>query len=206
MSGGKSLHPKGVPSPAQDEQLATHRLYRVCEKRHVDAGSQQVGRGIHIPSLTLANSPENLELRYRARSGVDLMEDLVVGSLTIPSAELEERFETSGGPGGQHANRSETAVRLRFQVNESSLPVEAREKLASRLGNIVEVSAAESRSQHQNREMARRRLAQRIEEALVDPEQRRKTRPTRASADRRLIEKKARSEVKKQRRRPGIDD
>ncbi len=134
------------------------------------------------------------------------MEDLVVGSLTIPAAELEERFETSGGPGGQHANRSETAVRLRFQVNESSLPVEAREKLASRLGNIVEVSAGESRSQHQNREMARRRLAQRIEEALVDPEQRRKTRPTRASADRRLIEKKARSEVKKQRRRPGIDD
>lgn len=134
------------------------------------------------------------------------MEDLVVGSLTIPSAELEERFETSGGPGGQHANRSETAVRLRFQVDESSLPVEAREKLASRLGNIVEVSAAESRSQHQNREMARRRLAERIEEALVDPEQRKKTRPTRASADRRLIEKKARSEVKKQRRRPGIDD
>ena len=134
------------------------------------------------------------------------MEDLVVGSLTIPSAELEERFETSGGPGGQHANRSETAVRLRFQVNESSLPVEAREKLKSRLGNIVEVSAAESRSQHQNREMARRRLTQRIEEALVDPEQRKKTRPTRASADRRLIEKKARSEVKKQRRRPGIDD
>ncbi len=134
------------------------------------------------------------------------MEDLVVGSLTIPATELEERFETSGGPGGQHANRSETAVRLRFQVKESSLPVEAREKLASRLGNIVEVSAAESRSQHQNREMARRRLAQRIEEALVDPEQRTRTRPTRASADRRLIEKKARSEVKKQRRRPDIDD
>lgn len=133
------------------------------------------------------------------------MEDLVVGSLTIPSAELEERFETSGGPGGQHANRSETAVRLRFQVNESSLPVEAREKLVSRLGNIVEVSAAESRSQHQNREMARRRLAERIEEALVDPEQRKKTRPTRASADRRLIEKKARSDVKKQRRRPELD-
>lgn len=134
------------------------------------------------------------------------MEDLVVGSLTIPSAELEERFETSGGPGGQHANRSETAVRLRFQVNESSLPVEAREKLVSRLGNIVEVSAAESRSQHQNREMARRRLAERIEEALVDPEQRKKTRPTRASADRRLIEKKARSDVKKHRRRPELDD
>ncbi len=134
------------------------------------------------------------------------MEDLVVGSLTIPAAELEERFETSGGPGGQHANRNETTVRLRFRVNESSLPIEVREKLASRLGNIVEVSAAESRSQRQNRDMARRRLAARIGEALVDPKPRKKTRPTQASANRRLTEKKARSDVKKQRRRPKIDD
>lgn len=134
------------------------------------------------------------------------MEDLVVGSLTILAAELEERFETSGGPGGQHANRSETAVRLRFRVDESSLPLDVREKLASRLGDIVEVSAAESRSQHQNREMARRRLAERIEQALVDPKPRKKTRPTRASASRRLTEKKARSDVKNQRRRPNIDD
>ena len=134
------------------------------------------------------------------------MEDLVVGSLTIPAGELEERFETSGGPGGQHANRNETTVRLRFRVDESSLPIEVREKLASRLGNIVEVSAAESRSQHQNRDMARRRLAARIGEALVDPKPRKKTRPTRASADRRLTEKKVRSDVKKQRRRPKNDD
>ncbi len=134
------------------------------------------------------------------------MEDLVVGSLTIPASELEERFETSGGPGGQHANRSETTVRLRFRVSESSLPIEVREKLVSRLGDVVEVSAAESRSQHQNREMARRRLAARIEEALADPRPRKKTRPTRAAANRRLTEKKARSDVKKQRRRPSIDD
>ena len=134
------------------------------------------------------------------------MDDLVVGSLTIPAAELEERFETSGGPGGQHANRNETTVRLRFRVSESSLPAEVREKLASRLGNIVEVSAAESRSQHQNRDLARRRLAERIGEALVDPKPRKKTRPTRASANRRLTEKKERSDVKKQRRRPSIND
>ncbi|MFV1960711.1 MAG: alternative ribosome rescue aminoacyl-tRNA hydrolase ArfB [Acidimicrobiia bacterium] len=134
------------------------------------------------------------------------MDDLVVGSLTIPTAELEERFETSGGPGGQHANRSETTVRLRFRVNESSLPIEVRERLVSRLGNIVEVSAAESRSQHQNREKARQRLAERIEEALADPRPRKKTRPTRASKTRRLTEKKARSDVKKQRRQPRIDD
>ncbi len=134
------------------------------------------------------------------------MEDLVVGSLTIPAAELEESFETSGGPGGQHANRNETTVRLRLRVSESSLPIEVRQKLASRLGNIVEVSAAESRSQHQNRYMARHRLAERIGEALVDPKPRKKTRPTRASADRRLTEKKARSDVKKQRRRPNTDE
>ena len=134
------------------------------------------------------------------------MDDLVVGNLTIPATELEERFETSGGPGGQHANRNETTVRLRFRVNESSLPIEVRERLISRLGSTVEVSAAESRSQHQNRHTARRRLAERIGEALVDPKPRKKTRPTRASANRRLTEKKARSDLKKERRRPGSDD
>jgi ribosome-associated protein len=134
------------------------------------------------------------------------MDDLEVGKWIIPGAELEERFETSGGPGGQHANRSETTVRLRFRVEESSLPIEVRNKLVARLGTIVDVTAAESRSQHQNRDTARRRLADRIENALIDPRRRKKTRPTRASRDKRLVEKKTRSNVKKQRRRPIIDD
>jgi ribosome-associated protein len=134
------------------------------------------------------------------------MEDLEVGNWIIPGAELEERFETSGGPGGQHANRNETTVRLRFRVDESSLPSELREKLASRLGNVIDVTSGDSRSQHQNREKARQRLARRIEEALVDAKPRKKTRPTRASKDRRLAEKKTRSNVKKQRRQPRIDD
>lgn len=134
------------------------------------------------------------------------MDDLVVGSLIIPASELEERFATSGGPGGQHANRNETTVRLRFRVSESSLPIEVRERLVRRLGAIVEVTAAESRSQHQNRDMARQRLAERIAEALADPKPRKKTRPTRASKNRRLTEKKARSDVKKRRRRPSADD
>ncbi len=134
------------------------------------------------------------------------MEDLQVRDWIIPGAELEERFETSGGPGGQHANRNETAVRLRFRVDESSLPTDVKEKLASRLGNVVEVSASGSRSQHQNREKARQRLAERIEEALADSKPRKQTRPTRASKNKRLTEKKARSDVKKQRRRPRVDD
>lgn len=134
------------------------------------------------------------------------MEDLVVRELTIPASELEERFETSGGPGGQHANRSSTGVRLRFSVNESSLPKDVKQRLRARLGEVVEVVASDERSQHRNRQLARKRLADRIGTALVEPEPRRATKPTKASKERRLARKRARSERKRQRRRPVIDD
>ena len=124
---------------------------------------------------------------------------------TIPGDELEEIFETSGGPGGQHANRSATAVRLRFDVAGSSLPDEARSRLTQRLGDIIEVNAADSRSQFRNRAIARKRLVERIEKALVDPPKRRRTRPTRASKQRRLEEKRARSETKRLRQPPDLD-
>jgi ribosome-associated protein len=133
------------------------------------------------------------------------MDDLTVRGYTIPGDELEEIFETSGGPGGQHANRSATAVRLRFDVAGSSLPDEARTRLTQRLGDIVEVSAADSRSQFRNRAIARKRLVERIEKALVDPPKRRRTRPTRASKQRRLEEKRARSETKRLRQPPDLD-
>lgn len=133
------------------------------------------------------------------------MDDLVAGGHTIPGDELEETFVTSGGPGGQHANRNATAVRLRFDVAASSLPEEIRSKLAQRLGRSVEVTASESRSQFRNRAMARRRLVERIEEALVDPPKRRRTKPTRSSKKRRLEAKRARSETKHLRRRPESD-
>ncbi|MFQ5522980.1 MAG: alternative ribosome rescue aminoacyl-tRNA hydrolase ArfB [Acidimicrobiia bacterium] len=130
------------------------------------------------------------------------MEDLVAGSVVIPAAEIEERFETPGGPGGQHANRNATAVRVRFRVPESSLPEPVKQRLISKLGEVVEATAGESRSQVRNREVARRRLASRIEGALTEPKPRRRTRPTRAAKQRRLTAKKARSEIKRQRRRP----
>ena len=130
------------------------------------------------------------------------MEDLTVGTHPIPGDELEEIFETSGGPGGQHANRSNTAVRLRFDVTASSLPDDVRTKLTQRLGEMVEVTVAESRSQFRNRAIARQRLRGRIEKALVDPPRRRKTRPTRASKQQRLEDKRARSEKKRLRQPP----
>jgi ribosome-associated protein len=132
-------------------------------------------------------------------------EGITVGPWLIPVSEIEERFETSGGPGGQHANRSETAVTLRFQVDASSLPDDVRDRLSRRLGPRVEVTASDTRSQWRNREIARDRLTEMLEQALVEPKQRRKTKPTRRARERRLSAKKARSELKRSRRRPTPD-
>lgn len=125
------------------------------------------------------------------------------GEWRIPEAELEERFDTSGGPGGQHANKNETAVTLRVDLRATSLPDSVTERLIARLGEaVVEVNAADSRSQWRNRALARQRLAGVLEEANKPRERRRRTKPTRASKTRRLEEKRRRSEIKKNRRSP----
>lgn len=134
------------------------------------------------------------------------MDDLDIGQFTIPAAELEELFETSGGPGGQHANRSATAVRLRFDVPASSLPTDVRTRLVSRLGETVEVTSSESRSQFRNRVLARRQMREMLEEALKETPRRRRTEPTRASRRRRLADKRARGERKRLRQPPRLDD
>jgi ribosome-associated protein len=134
------------------------------------------------------------------------MDDLKVGRFTIPGDAVTERFETSGGPGGQHANRSETAVRLSLDLLAAGLPDEVRGQLVEALGEVVQVSASESRSQFRNRAMARQRLIEKLESALVGRETRRWTKPTRASRKRRRELKRARSETKRLRRRPRIGD
>ena len=133
------------------------------------------------------------------------MRDLQVGRFTIPAEELQETFETSGGPGGQHANRNATAVRLRLVVASSSLPVEVSSKLRDRIGEHVEVVAADSRSQYRNRAIARQRMRDKIETALVDPPKRRETRPTRASQMKRVSEKRAKGLTKRLRQPPDPD-
>ncbi len=134
------------------------------------------------------------------------MDDLIVKKMVIPGREIEETFQTSGGPGGQHANRSETAVRLRFPIMESSLPADVKQRLVAKLGNVVEVTAADERSQLRNREIARRRLAARLEEGLTRKKRRRRTSRTRSSNERRLKQKKARGEMKRLRRPPRPDE
>jgi ribosome-associated protein len=134
------------------------------------------------------------------------MDDLQVGGYLIPEAELDESFETYGGPGGQHANRNQTAVRLRFEIADSSLPADVRSKLTARIGQYAEVTASDSRSQFRNRAIARERLKEKLEKALVDPPRRRETKPSKASKERRLEEKKARSDTKRLRQAPRDGD
>jgi ribosome-associated protein len=134
------------------------------------------------------------------------MDDLVVGGHTIPAEELIETFELSGGPGGQHANRNATAVRLRLDTTTSSLPEDVRTKLQERVGATVEVIAADSRSQWRNRAIARRRLKEKIEATMVERPERRPSQPTRASKRRRLQSKRARAETKRLRKPPTSHD
>jgi ribosome-associated protein len=127
----------------------------------------------------------------------------VTRSCAIPLSELEWRFTASGGPGGQHANRSNTRAEVRFDVAASpSLSDVHRERLVQRLGPVVRVVADDERSQLRNRDLALERLRGRLAEALRVERTRRPTAPTRTSQQRRLESKKRRSDVKRLRRPP----
>ncbi len=129
------------------------------------------------------------------------------GKWSIPPSDLEESFDTTGGPGGQHANRNKTAVTIRFDIARSSLPESVREGLIKHLGKpAIETHSSESRSQWRNRALARQRLEAILEDASRTAKPRRRTRPTRASKDKRLQEKRRKSEIKEQRKRPATGD
>jgi ribosome-associated protein len=127
-------------------------------------------------------------------------------SLAIPRAELHYRFGPSGGPGGQHANKVNTRVELRFDVAGSpSLGPRQRARLLDRLGPEIRVVADDERSQSRNRQLATDRFRARIAGALRVEKPRRPTRPSRGAKERRLEEKRRVSE-RKRARRPSPDD
>jgi ribosome-associated protein len=132
----------------------------------------------------------------------------VTGTCAIPIDELEWRFSGSGGPGGQHANTSNTRVELRFDVAQSpSLGPRERTLLLERLGPVVRIVAADTRSQARNRELALERLRDRLASALRTPRARRPTRPNATARRRRVDAKRRRGQLKRQRRtRPEIED
>jgi ribosome-associated protein len=127
-------------------------------------------------------------------------------SLTIPRSELRYRFTPSGGPGGQHANKVNTRVELRFDVARSpSLGPRQRARLLDRLGPEIRVVADDERSQSRNRQLATERFCARVATALHTEKSRRPTRPSRGAKERRLEEKRRVSE-RKRFRRQDLDD
>jgi ribosome-associated protein len=130
----------------------------------------------------------------------------ISSSLRIPMSELQFRFSRSSGPGGQHANKVSTRVDLRFDVTRSpSLGPRQRGRLLDRLGPEVRIVADDERSQIRNRQLAVQRFRERMAEALRVEAPRRPTRPTRAAKERRLADKRLRSQ-RKRNRRPDPDD
>ena len=129
--------------------------------------------------------------------------------VSVPEAELVLSASRSGGPGGQHANTSDSKVELRWDVTASTALSPAQrdrvlDRLSSRLttDGVLVLTSREHRSQHRNRAAVIARFQAIVGEALRPPAQRHRTRPTRASRERRLTAKRHRGEVKRLRRRP----
>jgi ribosome-associated protein len=128
-------------------------------------------------------------------------------SVRIPLDEVVLRASRSSGPGGQHANVTASRIEASFDVARSeSLSEEQKRRVIARSGPVVRAVAQDARSQVRNRELALRRLEQRLASALHVPRARRATKPTKASRHRRLEAKAKRGSVKRDRRRPSGEE
>lgn len=133
----------------------------------------------------------------------------ITDAISIADSELDERFVRASGPGGQNVNKVSTAVELRYNVFASSLPDDVRMRLIALAGKrinqegVLLIDSREHRTQAQNREAARARLAALLLAASVRPKKRRKTKPTKAAKERRIESKKQRGQIKSGRGKVG---
>ena len=120
-----------------------------------------------------------------------------------PRSEIELRFSRSSGPGGQHAQKTESRVEAVFDVEASSALTERQKsRVVGKAGPVLRAIAQDERSQWRNRELATERLVEQLRAALRVERPRRPTKPTKASRERRLEQKRRRSEIKRLRRAP----
>jgi ribosome-associated protein len=125
----------------------------------------------------------------------------VTRSVSIPRFEIELRFSRSSGPGGQHAQKSDTRVEATFDVEASAALSDAQKRrVIAKAGPVLRAVAQDERSQWRNRELATERLVEALREALRVPRKRKPTKPSRAAKERRLEAKKRRGHVKRLRR------
>lgn len=128
------------------------------------------------------------------------------GRTALPLSEVRIRASRSSGPGGQHANKTSSRIEVSFDVAASqALTEDQKRRIISRLGPQVVAVAQEARSQRRNRELALERLARRLGSALRVQPPRRATRPTSASVERRLADKRRQGQRKSERRPPPED-
>jgi len=128
----------------------------------------------------------------------------VTRSVVLPAAEIELLVSRSSGPGGQHANKAETRVEARFDVEASAALSDAQKRrVVARAGPVLRAAAQDERSQLRNRELAVERLVEKLREALRVERRRVPTRPTAKARERRLEAKRRRGNVKQLRRQPG---
>jgi ribosome-associated protein len=127
----------------------------------------------------------------------------VTRSVSIPRDEIDFRYSRSSGPGGQHAQKSDTRVEAVFDVESSATLSEAQKRrVVAKTGPVLRAVAQDERSQWRNRELALERLAEALREALRVQRRRRPTRPTKAAVEKRLEQKRRRGETKRLRRPP----
>ncbi len=127
----------------------------------------------------------------------------VTPRVVLPLSEVQLRFSRSSGPGGQHAQRSETRVEAVFDVAASETLTDAQKRrVQARAGSVLRAVAQDERSQWRNRELALERLAQTLATALRTERRRVPTRPSTGERERRLEEKRRRGETKRLRQRP----
>jgi ribosome-associated protein len=128
-------------------------------------------------------------------------DDLVTSrGLRVPAAAIRWWASRSGGPGGQHANTSDTQVTVELDLDAAELPGGVTERLRSAHGDTVRATSGDSRSQYRNRQLARKRLADLVDGAARPPAKRRPTKPSRGATRRRLEAKRQHSEKKARRR------
>jgi ribosome-associated protein len=124
-------------------------------------------------------------------------------SVSIPRSEIELRFSRSSGPGGQHAQKTESRAEAVFDVEASAaLTPTQKRRVIAKVGPVVRAVAQDERSQWRNRELAVERVVEALREALKVERRRRPTKPTAAAKERRLEQKRRRSEAKRLRRPP----
>jgi ribosome-associated protein len=127
----------------------------------------------------------------------------VTRSVVLPRSEIELRTSRSSGPGGQHAQKSETRVEAVFDVEASNALSDAQKRrVVAKAGPVLRAIAQDERSQLRNKDLATERVVESLREALRVPRRRVPTKPSAASRERRLEQKKRRSQVKRLRRQP----